>query len=235
MKQQWLRLEARVDAMSLRERLMAFAIAALVLVTIINTLILDPLLAEQKKASQKMRQEQQQIAAMQAEIQARVKTHGADPDSANRERLRRLNQQITDARGELLGLHKSMVSPDKMAAVLDDLLRSNGRLRLVAMKTLPVATLNESTDFADGERTKATVAQGRKELSGGVADGVFRHGVEIVVQGNYGDLLAYLAQIEGLPWQLFWESAKLNADTYPKSTLRLTLFTLSLDKAWLNI
>jgi MSHA biogenesis protein MshJ len=45
----------------------------------------------------------------------------------------------------------------------------------------------------------------------------------------------YLEQLEAMPWQLLWANAKLNVDEYPKSTLTLRLFTLSLDKKWLNL
>jgi MSHA biogenesis protein MshJ len=58
--------------------------------------------------------------------------------------------------------------------------------------------------------------------------------VEIVVQGGYMDMMNYMAALEAMPWQLFWGRAKLSVDEYPNATLTLTLFTLSLDKAWLN-
>jgi MSHA biogenesis protein MshJ len=67
------------------------------------------------------------------------------------------------------------------------------------------------------------------------ADAVYKHGVEIVVQGSYPDMVDYLTDLESMPWQLFWANAKLNVDSYPKSSLTLTLFTLSLDKKWLHI
>jgi MSHA biogenesis protein MshJ len=240
MKQYWLRLEAKVDAMSLRERAMAFGIAALLLITLVNTLLLDPLLAKQKELSNKVKQEQQQIAALQAEIQLRVKSHDHDPDAPARERLRTLKQQSAQMQGDLQGMQKGLVSPDKMAALLEDLLKGNSRLRLVSLKTLPVTPLYEpiptNVKQIDGKATAGSAPQQAKsEGKQGGADIVYKHGVEIVVQGGYADLTGYLSQVEALPWQLFWANAKLNVDTYPKANLTLTLFTLSLDKKWLNI
>ncbi len=239
MKQYWLKLEARIDAMNLRERAMVFAIASLLLITLVNTLLLDPLHAQQTELSKKVRHEQQQIAAMQAEIQARVKSHDADPNAPMRERLRILKQQAAQMQGDLRGMQKGLVSPDKMAGLLEDLLRGNGRLRLVSLKTLPVLTLNEPIPMdTKPAGTKGTVvASGGEKVDTrqGGADIVYKHAVEIVVQGGYADLTAYLSQVEALPWQLFWANAKLNADTYPKASLTLTLFTLSLDRKWLNI
>jgi len=64
---------------------------------------------------------------------------------------------------------------------------------------------------------------------------VYKHGVELVVKGNYTDLTQYLTRLEGLPWQMFWGKAELKVEEYPKAALTLTLFTLSLDKTWLRI
>ena len=44
-----------------------------------------------------------------------------------------------------------------------------------------------------------------------------------------------MTELEAMPWQLYWGKVNLNAESYPKVTLTLTLFTLSLDKKWLAI
>ncbi len=239
MKQYWQRLELRIDALSLRERAMAFAIAALALITLVNTVVLDPLLARQKQLSQKVTQDQQQIAALQAEIQARVKSHDADPDAASRIRLENLRLQSGKLRSELTGIQQGLVSPDRMAALLEDLLKKNGRLQLMSLKTLPVSLLTDPVkpDTKVANEKSPTPALPRKDGPAGPAAGeaVYKHGVEIVVLGGYSDIVNYLTQLEAMPWQLFWANARLNVETYPNATLKLTLFTLSLDRKWLNI
>jgi MSHA biogenesis protein MshJ len=67
------------------------------------------------------------------------------------------------------------------------------------------------------------------------ADVVYKHGVEIVVQGGYVELMDYLAQLENLPVRVVWGNLKLHVETYPKTTMSLTMYTLSLEKKWLNI
>jgi MSHA biogenesis protein MshJ len=241
MKQQWNRLQQRIDAMSLRERALAFGVAAMTLITVINTFALDPLLSKQKALSEQIRLEQQQIAAMQAEISIRVMGNQQDPDAATRERLQALRQDAAKMREQLLSMQKGLVSPDKMASLLEDLLRQNGRLQLRSLRTLPV------TQVEDGESAKNSANSAQPAAAPAPAtapakpntpvplETLYRHGVEIVVQGTYPDLANYLAQLERMPWQLFWASASLNVETYPKATLKLNLFTLSLDKSWLNI
>jgi len=59
--------------------------------------------------------------------------------------------------------------------------------------------------------------------------------VELTLRGSYFDMLDYLAQIEALPWQMYLGKLKLDARDYKRPVLTLTLYTLSLDKAWLTI
>lgn len=238
MKQYWQRLVSRIDALSLRERAMIFAMAAVILITLVTTVLLDPQFAKQKQLSERIKQEQGKTAEIQAEIQQKVRAQATDPDAANRMRLQALKQQSAQMQGAMRDVQKGLVPPDKMSELLENILKQNGRLRLVSLKTLPVTDLNElvaTESKTAGEKTAAAPASPAKPVNQPAAGFVYMHGVEIMVQGGYLDMMNYLAALEAMPWQLFWGRAKLSVDEYPKTTLTLTLFTLSLDKAWLNI
>ena len=90
MKQYWQTLVAKIDLLSLRERVMVFVMAAAVLVTLLNAVVLDPLYARQKQFSLRVNQDQMQIASIQAEIQQKIKSHQFDPDMENRARLKEM-------------------------------------------------------------------------------------------------------------------------------------------------
>jgi len=240
MKQYWQRMVLRIDALSLRERAIIFAMAALVLMTLVNAVMLDPQFAKQKQLSERIKQEQEKIAGIQAEIQQKVRSQAIDPDAAERMRLQGLKQQSAQMQGAMQDVQKGLVPPDKMSELLESILKQNGKLRLVSLKTLPVTGLNEPVSAESktaGEKTAAATASPAKDKQNSqpTAGFVYRHGVEIMVQGGYLDMMNYMAALEAMPWQLFWGRAKLSVDEYPKATLTLTLFTLSLDKAWLNI
>ena len=238
MKQYWQRIVLRIDALTLRERAMIFAMAAVVLTTLVNVVLLDPQFAKQKQLSERIKQEQETIAGIQAEIQQKVKSQAIDPDAANRARLQTLKEQSSQMQGAMRDVQKGLVSPDKMSELIESILKQNGRLRLVSLKTLPVTGLNEmvaTESKTAGEKTAAAAAPPAKQDSQPAAGFVYRHGVEIMVEGGYLDMMNYMAALEAMPWQLFWGRAKLSVDEYPRATLTLTLFTLSLDKAWLNI
>jgi MSHA biogenesis protein MshJ len=239
----WQKFVLRIDALSLRERLIIFVMAALVVITLVNSLLLESQFTKQKQISQRIRQEQSQIAGLQAEIQQILKSHDADPDRDNRERLVQLTQQSRQIQGSLRDMQKGLIAPDKITVVLEDILRRNGRLRLVSLKTLPVADLTEHASeenksaekLADAGAVNAGPSTNGQIQKKPAAEAIYKHGVEITVQGGYPDIVNYLAALESMPWQLFWGGANLTVEEYPRTTLTLTLYTLSLDRKWLNL
>ena len=48
-------------------------------------------------------------------------------------------------------------------------------------------------------------------------------------------MLDYLDRLEGLPWQMFWSQAQMDAKDYPAVRITVTVFTLSLDEDWLVV
>jgi len=237
MKRYWEKFALRVDALSLRERVIVFAAAVLVLAVLINTFLLNPQYARQTALSQQIKQDQSRIADLQNRIQQTVKARETDPDRADRERLQALQQQIDRMSGALTDVQKHLVPPGQMADLLQDVLKRQGRLALVSLKTLPVTALNGMAQPAgkpDQPKADAAASAPPAADDGGVKT-VYRHAVELTVQGSYLDMLAYMRLLEAMPWQLFWGSAQLTVGAYPKATLTLTLFTLSLDKTWLDL
>lgn len=235
MKQTLQRIILKIDALSLRERIMIFAGAALTLMLLLNALLFDPQFAQQKQLSQQIKSDQSKIAEMQTEMQQKVKSQASDPDAANKELLKKMQQQSQQMHADLLGLNNVLVKPENMASLLEDILKRNGKLRLISLKTLPVSSLSQT---APNEATiSAEKAPAPPATAHSVPDtgDIYKHGVEIVVQGKYLDMMSYMSALEAMRWQLFWGKATMQVDTYPEATLSLTLFTLSLDKKWLNL
>jgi MSHA biogenesis protein MshJ len=222
MKEKLAQFIAKVDGMSLRERALIFAAAAFAVVSLINTFFLDPLLAQQKGLSSQVVQQQEKMKETQAQLAALLQAKQADEHAPQRERIRQLREQIAEGDAYLKATQDKLVPPEKMAALLEQVLAKNSRLQLVALNTLPVSLFIEPTADA---ATKA-VAQEKQ---------IFKHGVQMTVRGNYADLMQYLAALEKMPTQMFWGMAKMNVVQYPNAELTVTLYTLSLDKTWLQV
>lgn len=222
-KEQISRLIARIDGMSVRERVLIFFAASFLLVSLIDALFLNPLLVKQKGLSAQVVQQQEKMKEIQAQLSQLVQAQQADATSPLRERIRVLRQQIADGDEYLQKRRDKLVPPEKMAELLEQVLKKNQNLQLVALNTLPVGLFIEPS----GDAASVPVVDGEKQM--------YKHGVEITVRGSYADLTQYLTALEHLPTQMFWGVAKLNVVEYPTAELKLTLYTLSLDKRWLQV
>lgn len=229
MKMTWRKYSGKFDALSRRERvLISLAVAAAVLL-VGETMFVEPQLARQKTGRNRIEQLSGELSATRSQI-ASLQPRLKDPDAANRAALEQARREIAAIDLRLKGMEQTLVAPDKVAALLESILRQNRSLKLVALQTLPVSALIER---------KEAPAKAEKDATGAVPGGneasIYKHGVQITVQGNYGELLGYLTQLEQLPQRMFWSAVSLKVDDYPKTTLSLTVYTLSLDKAWLVV
>lgn len=230
MKQLWKQYADRIDGATLRERVMVFAAAVVILVLLMNSLLIEPQLARQKQLARDIAQRQQGIQALQQQLAKLAGERRANPDEAERARL-------TDARKRLAGIEAKLVEeqhkfapPEQIGAILEEMLSRNRRLKLVDMRTLPVAPLEAAADKA---AAGAKPAQAKPPAA--KQGQVYRHGVELTVTGTYLDLLAYLKALEKLPSQMYWGKLDLSVAAHPQVTLKLSVYTLSLDPAWMRV
>lgn len=221
-RQQWEKLSGKVNDLSLRERMLIFAAAAFMLVSLVNLLFLDPLLVKQKRLSSQVVQQQEKIKQIQAQIEALLQAKRNDASSPLHQRMAQLRSQIAEGDAYVKARRDRLVPSDKMAEVLEQMLNKNGRLQLVKLQTLPVAPLVEKA-ADDGAHAASPEKQ------------VFKHGVQITVRGSYADMLAYLEALEHLSAEMFWGPARLEVLEHPTAELTLTLYTLSLGKTWLVV
>ena len=229
MNRYWELARTKIDDMSLRERAMIFAAACFVLISLINSLLLDPLLAKQKVLSTQVIQEQEKMKALQAEIQSLLQAKQDDVSSPLRMRTTALKQELQELDSYLQNRSSRLVEPNKMADLLKQVLSKNSGLQLVELKTLPVSLLLDNPQLEKGAETTSLVSSSDKQKQ------IYKHGVQISVRGNYLELLRYVSMLEKMPAQMFWGEVTLSVEKYPQSVLTLTLYTLSLDKTWLTV
>jgi MSHA biogenesis protein MshJ len=233
-QQHWHEARIKVDDMSLRERTMMFVAAAIVLVSLINNLLLEPLLVKQKALAQQVIEQQAKMKTQQAAIQLLLKAKKEDQKSPLRIRTAQLKQQLQTQEEYLKSRSDRLVQPEYIANLLEQVLSKQGKLQLVNLETLPLALLIEKPPEA--VVTVNGVAQKPNEKTpSNTQKEIFKHGVKITVRGSYLDVLHYLTALEKLPSQMFWGEVELKVDTYPNAVVSLTLFTLSLDKIWLTV
>lgn len=228
MKKLWLEYSAKIDALSKRERALVFAAVVTTVVYIIFALFIDPAAARQRTLEAQMQQHTKDLAALQNEVQALSKQQ-ADPDAARRVRSAELGREISAVDEQLKALQKNLVPAQRVIPLLQEVLARSARLELLALRTLPVSPL---VPRAEKPPAAESGAPQKPKVAGA---NVYKHGVELTLAGSYSDLHDYLAKLERLPVRMFWWRARLSAEEHPRLTMTLTIYTLSLDKAWLEV
>ncbi|MFZ5548865.1 MAG: hypothetical protein ACOZJX_09240 [Pseudomonadota bacterium] len=227
-RQRGLDLARRFDARPQRER-MAIVLAALAVVLLLaDRLWLTPAFqafGDASKALAAARADQQALAdeTERRRVQGDANRRALDADIAQwRQRTSQGAQALADTQAGLIG-------PDRMVALLEQMLPRQGSVKVVALTTL--APQDARTPLAPPPGAASTPA-----ATTGEGAPLYRHGVEITVEGSYGDLMAWLSSLETLPGpRLLWGGVKLNVDQHPTVRLSLTVYTLSLDRTWLEL
>jgi MSHA biogenesis protein MshJ len=226
MKQRLQKYADAIDAMALRERAMFFGSVALVLMTLLQVFLLNPVLSRRNQLSAQIAQQEDETKAIQGKIQTLVRPSVPDQDALNRDRLKSLREQMAQLDRQFEQQQQQFVAPEKMVAMIENMIGKNRKLQLISLRNLPGAGLSPGAGAPTGA--------GGPARAGGARE-VFRHTVELSVRGGYFDLLDYLAALERMPQRVFWDGFELSAAQYPQSVLKLTIYTLSPEKSWLTV
>lgn len=210
----WKRYAEALDAMSLRERVLIFAAATLFLVAITKAVLIDPELVAQRKLSKKVASQRVEIQTAQIQIRKLIADNPGDPNEAVRARIETLKGEVGVLEKDIAGEERRFTGPEAMRDTLAAMLGAHAGLRLVDLKTLATAPL--ATGTANAPRK------------------VYRHGVELTIEGPYLDIHSYLVGLEALKSRLHWGRAELNA-AFPVARLKLTVYTMSIDPAWMVV
>lgn len=227
MKQVREKLTRKFDGLKPRERVMVFAAGVAIIAGLGFVLAIDGALAKHKILAANAEKHRIDLAQLQKQNAELSRLLTLDPDAEGRKHIDDLQRQLGGYDTELRGVQQGLVPPNRMAKVLEDMLNRDSRVRLVKLRTLPVAALVEpAAGAADGAAAKPPVPA--KNL-------VYKHGIELTVEGSYLDLLEYQARLERLPWRMFFARTSVNSVDYPKVLMTITLYTLSLEEAWLVV
>lgn len=230
----WLRSGLqRYQALSRRERMLVAASALVVVLLGGNALFVAPKTSLAEASSQRLTVVQAELASVGQQLRG-MGGSGQDPDAEVKRDLANIRRTLADIDTQLAQTQSALVPPEQMVGFLENILVRSRGLRLVNMRTLPISgVLDAPKDGAAKSGPAAPPASAAG--TGREMEHLFRHGVELTIEGAYPELLAYLAEVERSPQRLLWSRAQLSVEQHPRAVLKLTVYTLSLDRKWLVI
>ncbi|HEX7029426.1 MAG TPA: hypothetical protein VF254_02430 [Gammaproteobacteria bacterium] len=219
LRQQGRLIAERIDALSLRERAMLMIGAFMVMFLVWDWLLMSEITARSKTISEQIEVTRNGVARLNEAIAITAQVRGGDPDDALRARLAAAERRIAALDAELARRAGQVIPPGEMAEVLENILERQGRLELLSVKSLPPEALFET------EAGAGTALPGS----------IYRHGLEMEVEGRYLDVLAYLRELEALDWKFFWDAVELESEDYPANRVRIRIYSLNLEEGWLGV
>lgn len=221
---------SKFDALSIRERvLVAGAVLGGAIFAAVS-LWIEPDRQRAHLAEQSMSVKLLQRQMLQAQI-AVLQSPESSREVVARKELEALKVQLAEKGDRLTALESVLVPPQQMVDLLERMVGGRNGPRLLSLRTLPPLPLLEKKEAnAGGDGPKTAALKFGESVE---AAGLFKHGVELRLEGSYADLAEYLIRLEKLPQKLLWSKASLSAEQHPKVVLNLTVFTLSMDRAWL--
>ena len=64
---------------------------------------------------------------------------------------------------------------------------------------------------------------------------MYRHKMNLKLEGTYFQVTGYLKMIEGMKERLFWDDMTFKIEDYPRGVLELNVHTLSMSKELIGI
>lgn len=197
----------RIDALSLRERMLVLAALTALLFTAWQTLLMDPLEARRRQADTR-------LAALrdpgsdEGDVAANAMTAAFERERALRARLEHLRGEIRESSG-------AVVAPSQMTAVLQEVLSRQRGLTLHSLRKLPPQPVIP----VEGDAAPQPP---------------FVQPLELVVDGDFASISAYLRDLEALPWGFYWRALDIDASAWPRNRARIEIGTLSASTAWMG-
>ena len=163
-----------------------------------------------------MTEQRMQISVLQAQRLA-LQSAEQDPDLVARAELAGVKNQLGEVGGRLEAIESALLPSQRMPSLLEQMIGRDTGLRLLSLRSLPLAPLvDKKTSVDETAPAKSVDKPANPEV------GLFKHGVEIKLEGSYQALLSYLERLEQSKSALLWSSISLSAEKHPKLVLTQT-------------
>ncbi|MCE2596031.1 hypothetical protein K6Y31_14555 [Motilimonas cestriensis] len=213
---QWAQLKDKVLGLSMRERLMIFIAGIVILVFPCYTYWLDPIYQSSSSNEKLHQQNQQQIGLVRGEVEVANILLARDPDGPAKKELQILKQAVAELDKQLTAGTLDLISAQKMAQLLEQLLSSSQKLTLVKAESVaPVPLLPTDGEFS-------------QEIN------LFRHGLTLTFDGGFFAIKDFLTALEQLPDKFYWQSLHYQVEQHPNAQVILKIYTLSTNKDFIR-
>ncbi|NNJ92491.1 MAG: hypothetical protein HKP55_12525 [Gammaproteobacteria bacterium] len=213
------RLADRIDALTLRERVLIFAALLVAMHQVWDFLFWTPMVERQDALLSQEQTLNKEMLQMQIDLKLLSAKASADPDKQIKQNIETLEKQLSTLNTQIQQDSAGIVSPEQMARLLEEMLLSQKTLKLLHLET----------------HDSVALIKPEKEKLPSVKYQIYRHDFSIEFSGSYLATLQYLETLEKLGTRFFWDAIEFGVEDFPENKVRLKLYTLSLSDAWIGV
>ncbi len=216
----WVRsMTTWIDARTPRERSLVLLTGGALVWALWSGLLMDPLLAKRDALAAGLTETVEAVQELESRSRELTRRLAESPDADNRRAEARLRAEVEDLEARLGNFELGVVAASEAVRVLEELLDREQDLALVRLTTRPAAPA--FPDTGEVERDSPTA--------------LWRHDLELELEGTYLGSLRYLRAIQAQPWRIYWDELHLEVTEHPTARVTLRLHTLSHGEAWIGV
>ena len=184
----WTTQSARIDALSLRERVFLFLSVIACALALVDTVWLSPAKIEHKQLKQRLDKQNEQLQSLR--ISLMTSKPPVNPNIAPRDELAQAQAQLQALEADVQATSGTASGSTPLAQTLAQFLKHHDGLTLVRTAALPL----ELPAAPAGQATSQTGGQGAAKMA--AVAGLTRQGLELTVAGPYAELTRFVQSLE---------------------------------------
>jgi len=227
----------KIESASIRERALVLLSCVAVVYLLWDFIVYTPLANEHVKLDKALLEKKDSIEALKKEEKALMLALSNDPDKEVRILLATMTKRKQALEENLEKISDGLVPVEMLSLILQDVLKKTNSLSLESLKTLPVEELqvNQGAINVDKKIDNKTPGNDKVAESNVQNQGIYKHGVSLVVKGSYFQMIDYLHRLEDMPAHFYWEELRYEQDDYPKGYFYLKVYTLTRDEGFSGV
>jgi len=234
---------ARIDAMTLKERVLISVSLLLGAAMSWHALLFEPLDIRRRALAAEIGSTADSLQRLEAVSNELMAGAHVDPDAGARQMLAARDLELKALAQSVEAKVGRVVPPAQMAAVLETVLGRFRELEFLGLEGLGVEALVEPVTVATEAaqpvlRAGDLPGQARELVVSAAGEGpktAYRHGIRIRFAGSYLATIAYLQALEALPWGFFWDRVELETRDFPRVEGSIVVYTVSLEEGWIGV
>jgi MSHA biogenesis protein MshJ len=219
LEQEYKKLSIKFLKSSLREQVLILLCGLAVVILIMYTFLLEPILEYSGKLQQNSISTEKEVSILVGQVTELTNKLKTNPNDPVLKRIALLKRQIQNITNQLKTQTDNLVPANEMAGMLENVLAGSKGLKLIELQSI----------------APISISLGQPEESEEPIEGLYRHGVTLVFEGSYFDIQRYLEKLESLPWQFYWKKFDYLVGEYPTASVKLEIYTLSTNKAFIGV